>query len=162
MIDQLKWIIITTAFIISACGSLGEHDASYDADVIIIGSTPGGIAAALAAARDGKTVLLVSHNYHVGGMMASGLGKSDIENRAMIQGVFKEFINLIYEYYVKKYGKDHENVKKCRNGYYYEPSVAEAVFEQMLAAQSNITLMKGNDHEILSFGIFVNLLLQYR
>ena len=112
-------------------------------DVVVIGGTPGGIAWAVAAARMGCSVTLVAYHHHLGGMMASGLGKSDIENRAMIGGLFKEMIDRVYEHYVSTYGKDSENVRLCRDGYYYEPSVAEAVLEGMVGEQSSITVMRG-------------------
>jgi hypothetical protein len=54
-------------------------------------------------------------------MTTSGLGKSDIENRAMIGGIFKEFVSGVHEHYVKTYGPDHENTKLCHEGYYAEP-----------------------------------------
>ena len=114
-----------------------------ESDVVVVGGTPGGIASALAAAAAGRSVTLVEYNNHVGGMMTSGLGKSDIENRAMICGLFAEFIGNVREHYVKMYGADHENVKLCRDGYYFEPSVAELVFERMLRAAPNIRVMKG-------------------
>ncbi len=112
-------------------------------DVVVLGGTPGGIAAALAAARQGCTVTLVEYHDHVGGMMTSGLGKSDVENRAMIGGIFKEYVDRIHTYYVKKYGKDSEQAQLCHDGYYAEPSVAEAVFNDMLQAEPKIKVLKG-------------------
>ncbi|MCA9097539.1 MAG: FAD-dependent oxidoreductase, partial [Planctomycetaceae bacterium] len=50
-------------------------------NVVVIGGTPGGIAAALSAGRAGHSVLLVEEQLHLGGMMTSGLGKSDVEKR---------------------------------------------------------------------------------
>src|SRR5687767_2707431 len=58
-------------------------------DVVVVGGTPGGIAAAVTVARQGRTVALVEYHGRIGGMSTSGLGKSDIENRAMIQGLFR-------------------------------------------------------------------------
>ena len=138
----LPCIILFTTFAIG-CKSENQTKAKVQTDIVILGATPGGIAAAISAARTGHTVALVQYHNNIGGMMASGLGKSDIEDRDMIQGVFKEFVDRIYEYYVNKYGKDHENVKLCRDGYYYEPSVAEMIFEKMLQEQVNIKLLKG-------------------
>ena len=123
--------------ILSACVT---HNSD---DVIVIGGTPGGIAAAVAAAKAGQSVTLVEYNDHIGGMMTSGLGKSDIEDRAMIGGLFKEYVDRVYAYYVKTYGKNHENVKLCHNGYYFEPSVAELILEEMLQEQPAITILKG-------------------
>jgi hypothetical protein len=112
-------------------------------DVVVYGGTPGGIAAAIAASRLGSAVTLVEYNHHLGGMTTSGLGKSDIENRAMIGGLFKEFVAGVLEHYVTTYGADHENVALCHDGYYAEPNVAEKVFESMLAKQPSITVLKG-------------------
>ena len=75
--------------------------------------------------------------------MTSGLGKSDIENRAMIRGLFAEFIGKVQQHYVTTYGPDHENVALCRDGYYFEPSVAESVFEGLLRAEPKILVLKG-------------------
>jgi hypothetical protein len=114
------------------------------ADVVVYGGTPGGLAAAIAAARLGSRVIVVEPNFHIGGMTTSGLGKSDIENRAMIGGIFQEFVKGQYRHYVDTYGPEHENVKLCRDGYYAEPSVSESVFEAMLAAEGErITVLKG-------------------
>ena len=112
-------------------------------DIVVYGATPGGIASAISAARMGREVVLVEYHDHVGGMTASGLGKSDIENRDMIAGIFTEFTGRVLDHYVSTYGPDHENVALCRDGYYYEPSVAEAVFEAMLAEEPGIAILKG-------------------
>jgi hypothetical protein len=112
-------------------------------DVVIYGGTPGGIAAAISAARLGREVTLVEYHDHIGGMTTSGLGKSDIEHRAMIGGIFKEFVAGVLEHYVKTYGAEHENTKLCQDGYYAEPHVAEKVFEATLAKEPRITVMKG-------------------
>jgi len=112
-------------------------------EVVVYGATPGGVAAAISAGRQGARVALVAYQRHVGGMMTSGLGKSDIENRAMIGGLFTEFIGRVREYYIERYGPDSAEVKLSRDGYYYEPSVAEAVLEEMLAEQPNVTVLKG-------------------
>ena len=48
-------------------------------DIAVHGATPAGIAAAVTAARLGCSVVLVDTHAHIGGMAASGLGKSDVE-----------------------------------------------------------------------------------
>lgn len=111
-------------------------------DVVVLGGTPGGIAAAIAAARLGCQVVLVEEHAHLGGMAASGLGKSDIENRAMIKGIFKEFIGRVKDHYVARYGAKHRNTQLCNDGYYYEPAVAESVCEAMLAECPNIKVLR--------------------
>ena len=86
----------------------------------------------IGAARFGARVTLIEYHGHLGGMSASGLGKSDIENKQAIAGLFKEFTQRILKYYMDKYGEDSDNVTLCKEGYYYEPSVAELVFNQMI------------------------------
>jgi hypothetical protein len=112
-------------------------------DVVIYGGTPGGVAAAVSAARMGSEVTLVEYHQHIGGMTTSGLGKSDIENRAMIGGIFKEFVAGVLEHYVSTYGSEHDNTKLCQDGYYAEPAVAEEVLEKLIAQQPKITVLKG-------------------
>lgn len=129
--------------LLASCG-VGPPDSTENAfEVVIYGATPGGVSAALSAAEQGSRVALVAYQDHVGGMMTSGLGKSDIENRAMIGGLFGDFIRRIEHYYDDRYGPDSANAKLARDGYYYEPSVAEAVLEQMLAEQPSIAVLKG-------------------
>jgi hypothetical protein len=116
---------------------------TYDTDVLVVGGSPGGIMAAIAAARAGARVTLTEYHLHLGGLSTSGLGKSDIENKDAIAGLFKEFTQNILAYYTEKYGESSENVRKCKDGYYYEPSVAEHVFNQMIAAETSITVLTG-------------------
>ena len=88
-------------------------------DCIVIGATPAGISAALTVSRLGHSVALVEYHPHIGGMASSGLGKSDIENRPMIQGIFSEFVDRVLNYYQSQYGNDSENVNLCKDVYYY-------------------------------------------
>jgi len=138
--SHLRLLLIIGSLVWASPMYAGE---ATQTDVVVVGGTPGGIAAAIAAARSGQSVVLVEAHDHLGGMMTSGLGKSDIENRAMIRGIFREMIGRIYNHYVSTWGADHENVSLCRDGYYYEPSVAEDVLDEMVQEQSTITVLKG-------------------
>ena len=92
--------------------------AGQDYDVVIYGGTPGGVASAISAARLGRSVALVEYHKHLGGMTTSGLGKSDIETREAIGGLFAEFTSQVKEYYVEKFGPSSEKVKLASDGYY--------------------------------------------
>ncbi|NUM52802.1 MAG: FAD-dependent oxidoreductase [Candidatus Hydrogenedentes bacterium] len=113
-------------------------------DVVVVGATPGGVSAAVAAARLGHSVALAEYRNHVGGMSASGLGKSDITKADAIGGQWDEFVGRVYKHYVDTYGPESDQVLKCEKGYYYEPSVAERIFLDMLTEQRRITVLTGH------------------
>jgi hypothetical protein len=94
-------------------------------DICVYGGTSGGVAAAVAAARLGKNVALVSLDTHVGGMTASGLGVTDIgpgNDYSYLGGISREF----YKRVGVAYGSTNLVI-------WFEPHVAENVFWQMLA-----------------------------
>lgn len=102
-------------------------------DIIIVGGNPGGITAAIAAAREGKTSLILERTAHIGGLPVNGLGATDIGTKEATTGLFREFADRNYEYYVKKYGKDSKQVKDCVGGIHFEPSVASRTFGEMIS-----------------------------
>ena len=115
-------------------------------EVVVVGGTPGGIAAAIAAARHGRSVALVERHTHLGGMSASGLGKSDIEHKEVIGGLFLDFVSRVRQKYADQFGLDSPDFRLCREGYYFEPSVAEKVFHEMLADEGSIHVL--NNHQL--------------
>ncbi len=88
------------------------------ADVCVYGGTPGGVSAAVQAARMGKTAVLIVTRRHVGGMTSGGLTATDIGNRKAIGG----FANEVYT----KIGKTSG----------FKPSQAEDAFQSLLDAQN--------------------------
>lgn len=112
------------------------------ADVLICGATPCGISAAIAAARGGCSVILVDRNAHIGGLMANGLGATDLKTRGAIGGIFLEYVHAVRGYYAKEYGEGSPQVTACNDGYFFEPHVAETLFTRMLAAEPGITVVK--------------------
>ena len=70
----------------------------YDYDVAVIGSGSGGIAAAVAAARNGCRVLVLEKNGYVGGMTTAGLpylGYLDVKKRPTVGGLAIEFVERL-------------------------------------------------------------------
>lgn len=103
----------------------GRAATIVESDICVYGGTSGGVAAAVAAARLGKSVTLVSLNNHVGGMTASGLGVTDIgpgNDTTYVSGISREF----YKRVGAAYGSTNLVI-------WFEPHVAENVFWQMLA-----------------------------
>ncbi len=128
----LVWLLM----ILSTSAQPTNQVASYD--VVIVGGTPGGITAAIAAARGGRSVVLLERTPHAGGLPVNGLGATDIATHGATGGLFREFVQRNYDYYVRTYGKDSPQVKACSDGYHFEPSVAEKTFAAMLAEQPKI------------------------
>src|SRR5438105_788722 len=91
------------------------------ADVVVYGGTASGVIAAVAAAREGKSVVIVEPGRHVGGMVSGGLGATDTGNRACIGGYSREFFNRVRDHYVAKYGADSQQVEDCSDGFRFEP-----------------------------------------
>ena len=115
---------------------------AQDYDLVIVGGTPGGIMAAIEAARMGKTSVVLERTAYIGGLPANGLGATDIATRGATTGLFSEFTQRIKAYYSKTYGKTSQQVKDCSDGFHFEPSVAEKIFQEMIAAEgARITVL---------------------
>ena len=108
--------------------------------VLIYGATPGGIAAALAAAEDGESVLLVEPTGQVGGLMTNGLTHADFRTFEGITGFYRKFSALVEAHYRETYGADSPQVKESFRGTQAEPKVHLALFQKLLAAQPKITV----------------------
>jgi hypothetical protein len=113
-----------------------------ETQVLVYGATPGGIAAALAAAKDGERVLLVEPTDQIGGMVTSGLSHTDFRTFEGLTGAYLTFARRVEQYYRDSYGADSQQVRECWRGTFGEPKVNLAVFEKMLAEQPSITVWK--------------------
>jgi len=111
---------------------------SAPTDLLILSATPAGIAAAVAAARRGRTVRLLERTAHLGGLPANGLGATDIQTRGATGGFFLEFVRGIRAHYVGRHGPDSPQVRDCSDGYNFEPAVAERVLGDLLAAAPGV------------------------
>ncbi len=98
----------------------------YDYDLVVAGSDPEGIAAALAGARSGLKVLLVDNRDRPGGLFTLGwLNTLDMNygpgGELLTQGIFAEFFRQV-------------------EGISFDVNTAQQVFTQMLAEQEGLTL----------------------
>lgn len=116
-------------------------DHTYEA--VVTGGTPGGIATAVRAAREGCDVLLVTYNEHLGGMMAGGLSYTDTTTMKARTPLLEELVERVRTHYREEYGPDSEQMKYCENGYIFEPHVVEGIFEDFVDAESSLTVVRG-------------------
>ena len=75
-----------------------ETKVCYEADVVVVGGGPGGIGAAVCAARAGADTVLIERYGHLGGMASGGLvniipNLSDIYGKQHIAGIVQEIID---------------------------------------------------------------------
>src|SRR5688572_6150571 len=128
-----NWLTVAAAFLpLAARGA--------DADVVVYGGTSAGVAAAVQAARMGKTVVVIEPSQHVGGLTTGGLGWTDSGNKAVIGGISREFYQRVKKYYDDPSVWIHE--KRDAYQFYrakddamwtFEPKVAEKLLREMLA-----------------------------
>lgn len=85
-------------------------------DVCVYGGTSAGVIAAYAAAKMGKSVVLVEPGNRLGGLSSGGLGFTDIGNKYVVSGLARDFYRRIGQHYDKF------------EQWTFEPKVAEAIF----------------------------------
>lgn len=108
------------AILVSPCGAAAPPPERYD--VAVYCATAGGSVAAVAAAREGRKVVLLEPGRHVGGMVAGGLGRTDMDRQQrLIAGLAGEF----YARAGKRYNQPL--------AWFFEPKVAESVFRDWLS-----------------------------
>ena len=89
-------------------------------DVLVIGATTAGVAAAVTAARYGLDTVLMEETRRIGGMPANGLGATDLRMAEHSSGFFEEYRQAVRHIY---HGGD---------GLRYEPRVAQQAMKALL------------------------------
>ena len=106
-----------------------------DFDVAVYGSTPGGFCAAIAAAREGASVVLLEPTDHVGGMNTGGLSHCDSNQmvRSTVMGLFHEWhMRVVADYTERGLTAPYNPTVKDQSRWTFEPHVAMRVTMQML------------------------------
>ncbi len=137
---KLSLITLSLSLLV-ACASRGMANQPLECGVLVYGGTPAGIAAAIAAADDGESVVLVEPTARVGGLVTSGLSHTDFHAREGTTGTFTDFTRRVEAYYVSKYGRDSQQHRDCFGGAFAEPRVNLAVFQEMLAERTTIRVV---------------------
>lgn len=126
-------------------GSLAAMAAPPTAcDLFVYGSTPGGIAAAVEGARRGLRVVLACPQKHLGGMAASGLSTTDAVRTDLFGGQVAEFIALVRRHYQRTLADRPDEYARTMDGWFYEPSVAESAFAQMVQGERTLQWLPGH------------------
>jgi len=130
---RLRHAPLLVAALLVSC--IGPARSVIESDVVVYGSTPGGFCAAIAAALEGASVVLLEPTSHVGGMNTGGLSFSDSNQtvRSTVMGLFHEWHSRIEQDYASRGIRlPYEVATKDQSRWSYEPHVAMRVTRQML------------------------------
>lgn len=110
-------------------------------DVIVVGAGPGGIPAAIAAARNGMDVLLVERNAQLGGLLVSGLpllAYLDRQGNQIIGGIAQEIVDRL-----KEVGgvNDHIQSPILNSMTHVNPAWMRVVISEMCTECDNIDIL---------------------
>jgi len=112
--------LLLVGLLLAGC-SVAQREQGPVYDVVVYGDSSGAVSAAIAAQRQGKSVILVNPTRFLGGMSASGLGATDfLGQRATFGGIASEF----YDAVAAHYGQAHVRS--------FEPHVGQATFNAMI------------------------------
>ena len=139
-------LLSRTSFAETTKPSDSNHQTTQQFDLVIYGATPGGIAFAVRAAREGLDVQLVTHSHHLGGMLSNGLSTMDTLYNGSRAPIYDELRESIYSYYREKYGATSQQFQATQPNHpktRYEAHVVEKLIEDIVAAEMRITVIKG-------------------
>jgi hypothetical protein len=158
-----RWLLTVSAVgLIAGCC---ESNCEKIHDVVIYGSSPAALSAAISAQRLGKTAVIVCPETRIGGLTTGGLGQTDIGNKAAFGGLALQFYKDVAEYY-----KDEANWTWQKRSDYlpdgqcagslgvdsmwtFEPSAALKIlegWEKKYGLDTEIRYRDANDNSILS------------
>ncbi len=116
--------------------------AVVESDLCVYGGTSGGVAAAVQAARMGKTVVIAEPGRHLGGMTSGGLSAVDIGDPRSVGGIAREYFTKLAATAGVTLAWDKAFESKgggpaTGGAYAIEPHKAEQVFNNM-AREANV------------------------
>lgn len=110
-------------------------------DVVVYGSTPAALTAAIEAGRHGRSAVIVCPETRIGGLTTGGLGATDIGNKAAFGGLALEFYKDVARYYsnpdnlVVQFPDERRRkaiaagIRRAESKWTFEPSVALSILE---------------------------------
>lgn len=123
------------------------HSQTTTYDIVVVGATPAGIAASIAAGRSGKSVILIEQSPVLGGTLSSGVNRLDDYVVEANSGIMEEFRTRIKNYnitelktdpVVQKGLKKPDHLWSSAEGRSWEPKTAARIFAQMVSEVPSI------------------------
>ncbi len=154
LIHRLLIVVALLSAIINQGRAVSEAtvtavEQASDYDVVVIGGTPAGIAAAIAAGRGGKTVLVIEQSPVLGGVLSSGVIRLDDLYVESNSGVMEEFRQRVRTYHRTELAddplvqahltQDPRFPWNVAEGRAWEPHTAARIYAEMVAEVKTIT-----------------------
>lgn len=129
-------LLCTAGLFVAAFFSPAVRAEVFEADVCVYGGTSGGVAAAVQAARMGKSVILAEPGRHLGGMTSGGLSAVDIGDPRSVGGIAREYFTKLAATVGVALAWDKPFVSEgggpaTGGAYAIEPHKAEQLFDAM-------------------------------
>lgn len=112
------------------------------ADIVVLAANPGGLCAAISAARTGKSVVVLEATSLVGGMNGNGVCGFDAARPAALSGLAKEFEVLVARHYEENERSD-DPVLVARSDQVWEPAVNRACWQKLIEKTQNLSVRTG-------------------
>ncbi|KAH7176431.1 FAD dependent oxidoreductase-domain-containing protein [Dactylonectria macrodidyma] len=143
----LRFLVLLSPLAVGGQGTRSEgHDHHYD--LVVVGGTGSGVAAAIQAARLNLSVALLEESAHIGGVAIEGAGGADLDSQTNFQNslTIGPFVLELYRRVVSAYGPDRlrefdearANRTKDRSLWRYECHVGEQVILDWLKEEPNV------------------------
>ncbi len=146
---NVSWLLICCIGALSLQNGLCGAPEVIQSDICVYGGTAAGVAAAVQAARMGKSAVIAEFGNHLGGLTSGGLGATDIGNKDAIGGIAREFYHRVAQHYARadswkfEGSADYFKARSARplssnltgpdaTMWTFEPHVAEAILFAMV------------------------------
>ncbi len=146
MFGRLLQILFSWVLVCAASETAAAPIQSFD--VVVIGGTPAGVAAAIGAARADKTVIIIEQTPGLGGVLSSGVLRLDDKYVESNSGVMEEFRRRVKAYHRTEMAADplvQAHIKQnpprqwnIAEGRAWEPHTAARIYGEMVAEYPKI------------------------
>ena len=148
---RVFFFIFSSIFLLKGqpCRAWEKLTNSQTFDVAVLGGSAGGIAAAIQAARMGMKVALIDRNSQPGGEWGNGFQALQFLAPISYGGFHKELSDSLLHAFTREWKADPDYSKIT----FYTPSVAAAVWEELVRKERNISLFRSFQFDPLAENI---------
>jgi len=125
--------IFFIVFAVLFAGASKAQDKPVYTDVLVVGGTTGGIAAALQTAKMGASTVVVEHTPWLGGMLSAAAVSCTDGNHELRSGIWESFRQALYKHYKSTNLFTGWVSETC-----FEPHVADSIFKAWVQARPNM------------------------